>query len=35
MNNIRMIDGVAHVWDIFENTWVTVDYWNQISKDRA
>lgn len=31
MYNTRTIDGVAHVWDIFENAWVTVEYWEYVN----
>ncbi len=31
MNNVKMIDGVPHVWDIFENAWVTLEYWNWVN----
>lgn len=27
MNNTKIINGIEHVWDIFENDWVTLDYW--------
>ena len=26
-SNVKIIDGVEHVWDIMENAWVTVEYW--------
>lgn len=31
MGNIKIIDGVPHVWDIFENAWVTLEYWNWVN----
>lgn len=31
MGQIKMIDGVSHVWDIFENQWVTLEYWNWVN----
>lgn len=31
MRNTRTINGVAHVWDIFENAWVTVEYWEYVN----
>lgn len=23
----KVIDGAVHVWSIFDNAWVTLDYW--------
>lgn len=31
MENTKIIDGVEHVWNIFENAWVTVEYWEWIN----
>jgi hypothetical protein len=31
MGQIRMIDGVPHVWSIFDNQWVTLEYWNWVN----
>lgn len=33
MSNIRVIDGVDHVWPIMDNAWVTVEYWNWLRGD--
>lgn len=30
MHNVKVINGEPHVWDIFENRWVTVEYWNWV-----
>lgn len=27
----KIIDGVVHVWDVFENAWVPLDYWNWVN----
>lgn len=27
----RYIDGVKHVWSIFDNAWVTLDYWRWVN----
>jgi hypothetical protein len=29
--NTKVIDGVVHVWSIFDNAWVTLDYWNRVN----
>lgn len=29
--NEKIIDGVVHVWDIFENAWVTLAYWRWVN----
>lgn len=26
-----VIDGVVHIWDIFENAWVTEAYWEFVN----
>lgn len=31
MFNTRTINGVVHVWDIFENAWVTEAYWEFVN----
>jgi hypothetical protein len=33
--NTKVIDGVTHVWDIFENRWVTLDYWEWVNGREA
>jgi hypothetical protein len=30
--NTKVIDGVVHVWDIFENAWVTLEYWKWVTR---
>lgn len=40
MADTKKINGVDHVWNIFENDWVTVEYWEYVngipgSKDPA
>lgn len=27
----HVIDGVIHVWDILENAWVSLEYWNWVN----
>lgn len=27
----KYIDGVKHVWSIFDNAWVTADYWRWVN----
>lgn len=27
----RVINGVTHVWSIFDNAWVTLDYWRWVN----
>jgi hypothetical protein len=27
----KVIDGVVYVWSIFDNAWVTLDYWEYIN----
>lgn len=27
----RVIDGVIHVWSIFDDAWVTLDHWNWVN----
>lgn len=27
----KIIDGVVHVWSIFDNAWVTLDYWRWVN----
>lgn len=29
--NFKLIQGVRHVWDIFENAWVTEAYWEFVN----
>lgn len=31
MGNQKIINGEAHVWDIFENAWVTEAYWEWVN----
>lgn len=31
MGNTKIINGVVHVWDIFENDWVTKAYWEFVN----
>lgn len=28
---VKLIDGVPHVWSIFDNTWVTLSYWQWVN----
>jgi hypothetical protein len=30
-SNTKVIDGVTHVWDIFENAWVPLSYWKWVN----
>lgn len=27
----KVIDGVVHVWSVFDNTWVTLAYWRWVN----
>jgi len=27
----KMIDGVLHVWSVFDNAWVTLTYWQWVN----
>jgi hypothetical protein len=27
----KLINGEIHVWDIFENAWVTLEYWKWVN----
>jgi hypothetical protein len=31
MSNTKTINGVVHVWDVFENGWVTEQYWEYVN----
>lgn len=31
MGNVRMINNVPHVWSIFDNAWVTLEYWRYVN----
>lgn len=31
MGKEKIIDGVIHVWSIFDNAWVTLDYWEWVN----
>jgi hypothetical protein len=31
MYSTEIIDGVTHVWSIFDNAWVTLEYWNWVN----
>jgi len=36
MGNIKIIDGVRHVWSIMDNAWVTLAYWEWVNgRDEA
>jgi hypothetical protein len=28
---MKLIDGVVYVWSIFDNAWVTLDYWRWVN----
>lgn len=31
----KIINGVVHVWSIFDNCWVTLDYWEWVNGRRS
>lgn len=28
---VKLINGVPHVWSIFDNAWVTLEYWKWVN----
>ena len=30
----KIIDGVVHVWSVFDNAWVTLAYWRWVNTPR-